>query len=99
MTPTIRPRRLRTTPAVRRLVRETRVHPGQLVLPVFVRDGIDEPQAISSLPGWVASRRWALMKVEAAESSSSGWAIWSLSSPPNAMLTLAWPYSTSARPA
>ena len=53
--------------------------------------------ATISLPGCDAARRWALMKVEAAESSSSGWAIWSFSSPPKAMLTLAWPYSTSAR--
>ncbi len=51
MTPLVRPRRLRTTPAMRNLVREVRVHPSQLVLPVFVRDGIDAPVAISSLPG------------------------------------------------
>ena len=51
MTPVIRPRRLRTTPALRDLVREVRVHPSQLVLPVFVRDGLSEPAPISSLPG------------------------------------------------
>jgi len=49
--PTRRPRRLRVTPAMRRLVRETRVHPAQLVLPVFVREGLDEPRAIPSMPG------------------------------------------------
>ncbi len=49
--PFLRPRRLRTTPAMRQLVAETRVHPRQLILPVFVRDGIDSPQAISSMPG------------------------------------------------
>ncbi len=48
-----RPRRLRTTPAIRRLVAETRVHPAQLVLPVFVADGLSEPNPISSLPGVV----------------------------------------------
>ncbi len=48
---TIRPRRLRTTPAMRALVRETRVAPAQLVLPVFVRDGIDAPVGIDSMPG------------------------------------------------
>jgi len=48
-----RPRRLRTTPAIRRLVAETRVHPTQLVLPVFVADGLSEPNPISSLPGVV----------------------------------------------
>ncbi|MBK9697031.1 MAG: porphobilinogen synthase [Propionibacteriaceae bacterium] len=46
-----RPRRLRTTPAMRRMVAETRVHPAQLVLPVFVQDGISSPVAISSMPG------------------------------------------------
>ena len=50
---TLRPRRLRTTPAMRALVRETRVSPGQLVLPVFVRDGIDAPAPIASMPGVV----------------------------------------------
>lgn len=53
MNPVIRPRRLRTTAAMRALVREVRVAPSQLVLPVFVRDGITEPAPISSLPGVV----------------------------------------------
>ncbi len=43
-----RPRRLRTTPAMRKLVRETRVHPSQLVLPAFVAD---TEGGISSMPG------------------------------------------------
>ena len=47
----IRPRRLRTTAAMRALVAETRLHPAQLVLPVFVADGLDAPRPISSLPG------------------------------------------------
>ncbi|MGB3708366.1 porphobilinogen synthase [Gordonia sp. (in: high G+C Gram-positive bacteria)] len=47
----VRPRRLRTSPAMRRLVAETRLDPAQLVLPMFVADGIDEPRAISSMPG------------------------------------------------
>ncbi|MBK8462309.1 MAG: porphobilinogen synthase [Nigerium sp.] len=49
----VRPRRLRTTPAMRTLVRETRVHPAQLVLPVFVADGIDAERPIASMPGVV----------------------------------------------
>lgn len=49
--PFLRPRRLRTTAAMRELVAETRLHPRQLILPVFVRDGIDSPQAITSMPG------------------------------------------------
>ena len=51
--PRVRPRRLRSTAALRGLVRETRVHPGQLVLPVFVRDGLREPHPVGSLPGVV----------------------------------------------
>ncbi|OCG73259.1 porphobilinogen synthase [Microbacterium sediminis] len=49
--PTHRPRRLRQSPAVRRLVRETHLVPSQLVLPLFVREGIDAPVEISSMPG------------------------------------------------
>ncbi|MGD8149244.1 porphobilinogen synthase [Ornithinimicrobium sp. Y1694] len=48
-----RPRRLRATPALRRLVAQTRLDPADLVLPVFVRDGISEPHPISSMPGVV----------------------------------------------
>ncbi|GAB2852192.1 porphobilinogen synthase [Microbacterium insulae] len=51
--PTVRPRRLRATPALRRLVAETRLHPADLVLPVFVREGAAEPVPISSMPGVV----------------------------------------------
>jgi porphobilinogen synthase len=47
----IRPRRLRQSPAVRRLVAETHVDPAQLVLPMFVREGITEPRPIESMPG------------------------------------------------
>ncbi|MBF6239941.1 porphobilinogen synthase [Nocardia otitidiscaviarum] len=51
MTGLDRPRRLRRTPALRRLVAETTVEPRHLVLPMFVADGIDEPREISSMPG------------------------------------------------
>lgn len=51
--PTDRPRRLRATPAMRRLVAETRLHPAELILPLFVREGATEPVAISSMPGVV----------------------------------------------
>lgn len=49
--PYVRPRRLRATPALRELVRENRWSARQLVLPIFVREGIDEPAPIASLPG------------------------------------------------
>ncbi|WP_109509821.1 porphobilinogen synthase [Nocardioides speluncae] len=61
--PVIRPRRLRRTPALRRLVAETAVAPRQLILPVFVREGITEPQAISSMPGVYQHTRDSLRKV------------------------------------
>ena len=41
--PTVRPQRLRTTPAMRRLAREHVVDPAALILPVFVREDIDAP--------------------------------------------------------
>ena len=49
--PVSRPRRLRTTPAMRRMVAETRVVPAQLILPAFVKGGVDSPVEITSLPG------------------------------------------------
>ncbi|GAA4828207.1 porphobilinogen synthase [Garicola koreensis] len=49
--PAQRPRRLRRTPAVRRLVAEIRLHPADLILPVFVREGLTQPEPISSMPG------------------------------------------------
>ncbi|MEU2763117.1 porphobilinogen synthase [Streptomyces sp. NPDC004041] len=49
--PGSRPRRLRTTPAMRRMVAETRLDPANLILPAFVREGIDAPVAISAMPG------------------------------------------------
>ena len=72
--PTIRPRRLRTTPALRRMVAETSVEPRQLVLPVFVREGISEPRPISSMPGVVQHTRSSLLKAvaEAAELGLGG---------------------------
>lgn len=49
--PARRLRRLRATPALRRLATETRLHPAQLVLPVFVKEGIAAPLPIASMPG------------------------------------------------
>ena len=62
MFPTHRPRRLRTTPAMRRLVAETDLRPRQLVLPMFVREGIDEPVPVGSMPGVVQHTRETLRK-------------------------------------
>jgi porphobilinogen synthase len=46
-----RPRRLRTNPQLRELVRETRLHPAQLVAPMFVVSGRGRREEISSLKG------------------------------------------------
>jgi porphobilinogen synthase len=63
--PLIRPRRLRRTPALRRLVAETTLEPRQLVLPLFVREGLSEPHAISSMPGVVQHTRDTMRKAVA----------------------------------
>jgi porphobilinogen synthase len=51
--PNTRLRRLRRTPALRRALTETRVHPADLVAPLFVKEGIDEPVPVRSMPGVV----------------------------------------------
>ncbi|MFT4299243.1 MAG: porphobilinogen synthase [Aeromicrobium sp.] len=52
-----RPRRLRASEATRRIVRENRVDPAQLIWPLFVAEGLDEPQPITSMPGVVQHTR------------------------------------------
>jgi porphobilinogen synthase len=71
MYPLTRPRRLRTTPAMRRLVAETSLAPRDLVLPVFVKEGIAEPRPVSSMPGVVQHTRDSLRKA-AAEAAAAG---------------------------
>nr|WP_194395903.1 porphobilinogen synthase [Microbacterium atlanticum] len=61
-TPADRPRRLRQSPAMRRLVAETRLHPAELILPMFVREGAGEPVPISSMPGVVQHTTESLKK-------------------------------------
>ncbi len=62
MFPNHRPRRLRGTPALRRLVSETDVRPRHLVLPMFVKEGATEPTPIASMPGVVQHTRDTLRK-------------------------------------
>ncbi|WP_258343857.1 porphobilinogen synthase [Saccharopolyspora gregorii] len=71
MYPSHRPRRLRRTPAVRRLVAETSVEPRHLVLPMFVREGLAEPVEISSMPGVVHHSRDSLRRA-ASEAVAAG---------------------------
>jgi porphobilinogen synthase len=72
--PLERPRRLRRTASLRRLVAETSVQARQLVLPVFVREGLAEPRPISSMPGVVQHTRASLVKaaVDAADLGLGG---------------------------
>ena len=49
--PSQRPRRLRAKPALRRLARETQLGPQDLVYPLFLREGIEEPVPIDAMPG------------------------------------------------
>ncbi|CAM5253239.1 Delta-aminolevulinic acid dehydratase OS=Streptomyces alboniger OX=132473 GN=hemB PE=3 SV=1 [Streptomyces alboniger] len=72
--PGARPRRLRTNPTMRRMVAETRLHPADLILPAFVREGISAPVEIGSMPGVVQHTRDTLKKaaVEAVEAGVSG---------------------------
>jgi len=69
--PRQRPRRLRSTPALRRLVAQTSLEPRHLVLPMFVADGIDEPRPIASMPGVVQHTRDSLRRA-ASEAVAGG---------------------------
>jgi porphobilinogen synthase len=71
MYPASRPRRLRRTPALRRLVADVRLSPADLVLPVFVKEGIDEPAPIASMPGVVQHTRDSLKKA-VSEAAAAG---------------------------
>lgn len=72
--PLERPRRLRRTPALRRLVAETRLSPADLVLPLFVKEGLAEPVPVSAMPGVVQHTRDSLRKAahEAVEAGVGG---------------------------
>ena len=64
--PRQRPRRLRSTPALRRLVAQTSLEPRHLVLPMFVADGITEPRPIPAMPGVAQHTRDSLRAAAAA---------------------------------
>ena len=60
--PEFRPRRLRRTPALRRLVNETPLRIDDLVAPLFVKEGIGEPEPVRSMPGVVQHTQESLRK-------------------------------------
>ncbi|MEU0690514.1 porphobilinogen synthase [Streptomyces uncialis] len=72
--PGARPRRLRATPVLRRMVAETRLHPADLILPAFVREGVSAPVPIGTMPGVVQHTRDSLRAaaVEAVAAGVSG---------------------------
>jgi len=69
--PIARPRRLRTSAAMRRLVSATDVRPADLVQPFFVKESIAEPLSVASMPGVVQHTRDSLRKA-AAEAVEAG---------------------------
>jgi porphobilinogen synthase len=69
--PQVRPRRLRGSAAMRRLVAETTVRRAELVLPLFVREGLAGPRPVASLPGVVQHSRDSLRKA-ATEAVAAG---------------------------
>jgi porphobilinogen synthase len=69
--PSVRPRRLRRTPAIRRLVAQTRLHPADLVLPMFVKESLTEPAPLNSMPGVLQHTRDSL-KAAAVQAVSTG---------------------------
>jgi porphobilinogen synthase len=69
--PTVRPRRLRRTPAIRRLVAQTRLHAADLVLPMFVKESLTEPAPLTSMPGVLQHTRDSLTAA-AVEAVSAG---------------------------
>jgi porphobilinogen synthase len=72
--PSARPRRLRRTAALRRLVAPSRLAPSDLVLPLFVKEGISDPLPIASMPRVLQHTRESLRKtvVEAVEAGVGG---------------------------
>src|ERR1022692_3216109 len=63
--PVARPRRLRRTAAMRRLVAQTTVRPADLVQPLFVKEGISEPRPVASMPGVFQHTRDSLRQAAA----------------------------------
>jgi porphobilinogen synthase len=63
--PQARPRRLRSTAALRRLVRETELSPADLILPLFVKEGIAEPAPVGAMPGVLQHTVDSLVKAAA----------------------------------
>ncbi len=90
--PTVRSRRLRRTPALRRMVAETRIHPASLVLPVFAVTGSGTRRPITSMPGHAKLSTDLLVEVaaEAAEAGVGGVMLFGIPAAKDPEGTAAW---------
>src|SRR4051812_50026207 len=70
--PATRMRRLRRTAAMRRLVADVRLHPSDLLLPLFIKEELAEPEPIVSMPGVVQHSRESLRKAADAAVQAGG---------------------------
>src|SRR5258707_8033603 len=80
--PVSRPRRLRRSAPLRRLVAQVAVRPSSLVLPLFVKEGIAEAQPVASMPGVVQHTRESLRKAAAEAVAAGGGGALPFSLPP-----------------
>ena len=87
-----RPRRLRRTPALRRLVRETRLEAADLVLPLFVRSGRSVRQPVGSMPGCAQTSVDEMLRdaAAAAEVGVAGVILFGIPDEKDAQGTSAW---------
>jgi porphobilinogen synthase len=90
--PEQRPRRMRRTPALRALIRETSLEPRQLIAPLFAKEGIAEPVPIASMPGQFQHTLESLRKeaVEIAERGVLGFMLFGVPSRKDAEGSEAW---------
>jgi porphobilinogen synthase len=90
--PRSRPRRLRRTAALRSLIRETEVKPGDLIAPLFVKEGTGQPVAIGSMPGQLQHTLESLRKeaVEIAERGVRGFMLFAVPAHKDAVGSEAW---------
>ena len=97
--PVDRPRRLRRTPALRRLVAQTRLDPADLVLPLFVKEGLSEPVAVGAMPGVWQHTRDSLRKAadEAVEAGVGGLILFGIPADKDARAARPTPTTASCR--
>jgi len=90
--PTVRPRRLRSTSAIRRTVAETRLHPSKFVLPIFVVSGEGVRKPITSMPGnhQLSVDQVALLAKEAESAGIGGIILFGIPDEKDEMGSSAW---------